>query len=144
MSGREVGVEARTLSATVDGEQSLLDGQREELRLVLEIDGDYTRHGGTPDKHLVAAWAVNNKQEEVKFPCWSPFLKADGKHFAVLKRGEGGIWTADFSAKGTHRNNDKNWQEYGYYWLVQKRDFQSALFLNMKLLSRTTFPYLEY
>jgi hypothetical protein len=101
----------------------LLDGQGEELRLVLEVDGDYKRHDGTADKDLVAAWAVNNKQEEVKFPCWSPFLKADGKLFAVLKRGEGGIWTADFSAKGTHRNNDKNWQEYGYYWLVQKRDF---------------------
>lgn len=102
---------------------TLLDGQGEELRLILEVDGDYKARDGTSDSQLIAQWEVNNKKEEVKFPCWSPFLKSDGKTFAVLKRGEGGVWTADFSAKGTHRNNDKNWQEYGYYWLVQKRDF---------------------
>lgn len=89
----------------------------EELRLVLEVDGDYKRPDGTADPKLIAQWEVNGLKEEKPFPCWSPFLKTG---YAVLRKGEGGVWAAEFSEKGTHRNNDKNWQEYGYYWLIQQ------------------------
>ena len=101
----------------------LMDGGGDEYRLTLEVDGDLKRPDGKADPDLIAQWEVNGVKEEKSFPCWSPFLKGYG----VLKKGEGGTWTADFSEKGTHRENKGKpvaaWEEYGYYWLVQQKDW---------------------
>ena len=93
------------------------DGEQ-QLRLTLEIDGDYKRPDGTADPKLIAEYEVNGEKTETSFPCWSPFLKG----FGTLKKGDGGVWSVEFSEKGTHRNDTKVWQEYGYYWLAQQRD----------------------
>ena len=102
---------------------TLADGAGQELRLTLAVDGDFKRPDGKVDSDLIAQWEVNGVKEEKSFPCWSPFL--DG--FGVLKKGEGGTWTADFSKKGEHRENNgkpvKVWEEYGYYWLAQQKDW---------------------
>ncbi len=95
---------------------TLLDGQGQERRLYLELVGGYTMPDGKADNNLIAAWEVNNKKEEKAFPCWSPFLKNAG----ILRRGPGGIWMAEFSEKGTHRNGVKPWLEYGYVWMARQ------------------------
>ena len=97
----------------------LHDGGGQELRLALEVDGDFKRPDGTPDPNLIAQYEVNGQKTEQSFPCWTPFLKG----FGVLKKGEGDIWTADFSEKGQNREGKKIWHEYGYYWLVQQKDW---------------------
>jgi hypothetical protein len=77
---------------------------------------NFTLVDGTPNNTLVAEYEVNKVKEESNFPCWSPFLKNPG----VLRRGAGGIWVAEFQEKGTHRNEVRVWEEYGYIWMARK------------------------
>jgi hypothetical protein len=77
---------------------------------------NFTLVDGTPNNTLVAEYEVNKIKEESNFPCWSPFLKEAG----VLRRGPGGIWVAEFQEQGTHRNEVRVWEEYGYIWMARK------------------------
>lgn len=90
--------------------------QKNNWKLTLEQDGDYTLPDGSADNKLIAQWEVNLVKEEKPFPCWSPFLKNP----ATLRKGPGGIWVAEFQEKGKGRNGVKVWQEYGYVWMARQ------------------------
>jgi hypothetical protein len=96
---------------------TLMEGGGEQARMYLETDGEYTIPGGGPSNELIAAWEVNKVKEQKAFPCWSPFLKG----FGTFRKGPGNLWIAEFQEKGTHRNNVKPWEEYGYYWMARQR-----------------------
>ena len=94
------------------------DGGGEELRLTLEVDGGFKRPDGIRDPNLMAQHEVNGEKTEQPVPCWSPFLKG----FGVLKKGEGNIWTADFSEKGQNREGKKSGTHTTTIWLDQQKD----------------------
>jgi len=90
--------------------------QKNNWKLTLQQEGDFTTPDGSADNQLIAAWEVNLVKEEKPFPCWSPFLKTP----ATLRKGPGGIWIAEFQEKGKNRNGVKVWQEYGYVWMARQ------------------------
>ncbi len=93
-----------------------------EKVITLEPVLAFTLPDGTPNSTLTAAWEVNGKKEEKDFPCWSPFLKGP----AILRRGPGGYWLAEFRENGTHRDDKSVWQEYGYVWMARQLERDQA------------------
>jgi hypothetical protein len=91
-------------------------GKKDSIMLFLDIVTNFTLPDGTPNNTLIAEYEVNKVKQESTFPCWSPFLKNPG----VVRSGPGNIHIAEFTEKGTHRNNKRVWQEYGYVWLARQ------------------------
>ena len=92
------------------------DIKTKEKLMYLDEVLNFTLVDGTPNNTLIAEYEVNKVKEEATFPCWSPFLKEPG----ILRSGPGGIWVVDFQEQGTHRNEVRVWEEYGYIWMARK------------------------
>jgi hypothetical protein len=94
-----------------------LDGNAEQAKLYLQMDGDVEG-----DKNLYVQYTVNLQTTKSPFPAWSPFLSGPGNVAPAFRRQ--GIdtlsATADFSEKGQHRNGLAIWYDYEYDWHAEK------------------------